>query len=50
MERILDEMEASRERRYASKTHAQINQMYGFREEWNNYMEFWIEEGNSDWR
>lgn len=50
MERILDEMDASRERRYERKTHPQIAQYNGFREEWNDYAELFIDEGNSDWR
>ena len=50
MERVLDEMDASRDRRYESKTRPQIDQLHGFRTEWNDYMEAIIEEGNADWR
>lgn len=50
MERILDEMDANRERRYAKKTRPEIWQMNGFREEWADYMDAFVDEGNADWR
>lgn len=50
MERILNEMDDSREFRYETKTRPQIAQYNGFREEWNKYVDAFVDEGNADWR
>lgn len=47
VERILNRMDDSREARYTEKTRPEMNR---FREEWNEYIDMFIDEGKADWR
>lgn len=48
VERILNRMDDSREARYTQKTRPEIWQMNGFREEWAEYVQAFVDEGNAD--